>query len=133
MSDALPFRVEPSLRIVVITWPDVEPELGLWRASVERVLADPLVENGMGIVSDRRQLTRVPSTAFIRGFISTLELYVRTGKFTGRFATVVSPNEIAVYGMARMAELLGDHPKLPYRVFKDFDEAVAWVREGREA
>jgi hypothetical protein len=119
--------VDARSRVAVITWPDVQPELDVWRTWFERVLGHPDFEPDFGIVSDRRALTVSPDATFVRGFIGVVSGVAGAGRFHGRWATVVAPRQVGVYGMGRMTEILSEPHPVEYRVFTDLDEAVAWA------
>ena len=127
----LTLTIDTRSRVALIVWPDEEPRLQAWLAEFERVLSHPQFEPDFGIVSDRRALTMTPRADFVRAFIESVAASASAGRFRGRWATVVAPSELAVYGMGRMTELLGDQHRLVYRVFTEIDEALRWASGAR--
>lgn len=123
----LEFVIDTSARVAVLRWPDIEPELTPFRVGFHQLLADTRFLPTFGIVSDRRQLTTPPSRQFVEGFVELVASAARTGRFTGRWATVVSPSQPAVFGMGRMTEFKAEFALVPYRVFRDLDEAIEWA------
>lgn len=120
-------RVDPASRLAFVTWTDAEPQLHLWREAFERVMQHPDFEPGFGVISDRRSLTRSPNADFVRGVVGLLSTYSASGRFFGRFATVVEPSQLAVFGMGRMTEILGEQESIQFRVFTDLALAVDWA------
>jgi hypothetical protein len=111
--------------LVVITWPAIEPDIHLTRATVEAMLADPRLKRGYAVVSDWRQETALPSSEYIYQFIDLLRTAERRG--ITKWATVVPAASMAAYGIGRMGEAHADINHLQYRVFRDYEEAVRWA------
>ena len=112
--------------LVVITWPAIEPNIHLTRATVEALLADPRLKPGYAVVSDWRQETAPPASDYIYQFIDLLRTADRRG--ITRWATVIPPTSLAAYGVGRIGEAHADINHLLYRVFRDYDDAVRWAR-----
>lgn len=122
-------EIDPIRRVAIANWADIEPTIDLCRTLLDRLLADPAFARHFGILGDHRRLRTPPTQEFVLAFVDFLEESQRSGRFTGRVASVISPRELEVYGMASMTEILADLANLNanYRAFVDFDEAVAWV------
>jgi hypothetical protein len=98
---------------------------GEWRRAVEGFLAHPLYRRGMGAVHDWRSHKNGLPTAEIQARSHYL---VQNAANFGRMRwALVAPADVA-YGMGRMAETLTSAPNLELRVFRDMEEAEAWVR-----
>lgn len=123
--------VDPRAQLAIITWTAPQPTIELCRAVLASLDARPDFRPHFGIVSDWRAVRTAPGSMFVQQFLTALETYHATGHFTGRWATVVPP-AAAVYGMARMAELLSEQSLVPYHAFQDFDEACRWARPATE-
>jgi hypothetical protein len=111
--------------VVVIGWPAIEPNIDLTRATIDALLADPRLQPGYAVVSDWRQQTIPPSSAYVESFIDILSSAERHG--IRKWATVVPSTSLAAYGVGRMAELNAELRQLSYRVFRDYEEAVRWA------
>ena len=98
-------------------------------ATFDRIVGDPEFRAGMKILSDHRGLETVVSPAFVKAWIGRIE---ENGElFSGSRAALVESGLVR-YGMARMACLLAETTPLDMRVFRELDDAVAWL-EGRPA
>ena len=120
-------RLDSAAQIAIITWADEEPTIQQCRRTFEALRSNPAFRPEFGILSDRRLVSHPPSTLFIQEFIEQLRQWTRSGACAA-WVTVVGPGELAVYGMARMAEIRSEFSSLPYRAFLDYDEAVEWLR-----
>jgi hypothetical protein len=122
------FRFVQKQLLVVITWPAMEPDVLMTRATIEALLADPRLKPGYAVVSDWRHETGAPTSGYIQSFMELLRDAERRG--ITRWATVVPTASLAAYGVGRMAETNAELRNLSYRVFRDYDEAVRWASEG---
>jgi hypothetical protein len=102
-----------------------KPTIAEWEATMLAVLDDPEFRPGFGILADRRGVP-APSSDYVR---STLE-FGRSHPVLSfsRFALVVDTP--AAFGMGRMGQILGDDLPGAIAVFKSYDDAEAWLREG---
>lgn len=97
-----------------------------WREALEAVLADPRYRPGMGLVHDRRKLAWVPTTEQVTAATNHIAgRSMAIGK--ARWGLVVAG--AAGFGMGRMAEILLERTSVTLGVFRDLDEAEAWVRD----
>lgn len=120
------YRIDPHARLVVIDWRDTSATFPEVRDTLERLLRDPAFGADFGIISDRRQIPAEPDQSTIRQFLNFLGRHAeRLGAV--RWATVSPSDQPVVFGMGRMAEGLADSYGVSYRVFTDYDEAVAWA------
>jgi hypothetical protein len=105
------------------------PSFDEWVSGISAVLRDRSFQSGYGFLSDRRGITDVPRTEYVRSVIDFLR-----GQCTAigarRWAILVSGP--ASYGMARMAQQIGDDLPFPIEVFTDEAKARRWLSEGRD-
>jgi len=105
------------------------PSFEEWASVMRAVLSDRSFQSGYGFLSDRRGITNIPTTEYVRSVIRFLR-----GQCTAigarRWAILVS--DTASYGMARMAQELGDDLTFPIDVFTDEAKARRWLSEGRD-
>lgn len=92
---------------------------------MEAVLADPAFQRGFDILWDRRSYGAIPGREYITAIVEWWGHYLPL-LGGSRVANVVPHEEPAIYGMARMAELMG---KGELFAFSDYDEAVRWLDE----
>lgn len=89
--------------------------------------ADELIVPGMGVVVDCRGVEPADSVEVVR-YLTDYAVALASTLQCGAVAIVVA-REVE-YGMARMYQELTEleHPNT--QVFRDYEEALAWVREG---
>jgi hypothetical protein len=95
------------------------------RATVEGILADPSRPAEFGLLSDWRSAPDAPDTRFVNDFLESLKAWSTKG--LRKWATVIRVDSIASYGMGRMVEIRADANGNAYRVFRDYDTAIAWL------
>jgi len=105
------------------------PSFEEWASVVYAVLSDQSFQSGYGFLSDRRGITDIPTTEYVRSVIGFLR-----GHYTAigarRWAILVS--DTASYGMGRMTQQLGHELPFPIEVFTDEAKARRWLSEGRD-
>jgi hypothetical protein len=122
------YRIDVPSRLVIITWPAAEPDLAEWRVTLDTVFADPTLQPGFSILSDWRLGIGAPTSTFIEAFVHTLGIYHARG--LERWATVIPQSSVA-FGVGRMAEIQAQLRQVNFRAFVDYDEAYAWLVDGR--
>lgn len=96
-----------------------------WRAAIRSIVDRAEYRTTMCWLSDRRSAADIPVVEYIRlvaDFVGTHTQY-----FQGCGWAVVTPSS-ADFGMARMAEILSGQHAITMRVFRDYDEAIDWIR-----
>jgi hypothetical protein len=102
-----------------------------YRAYIANLFADPAVRPGMKQLTDWRAVTQVDVSAeTMRATAETVRAFVERQhhqpNFTNyRLAIVVA--QTVVYGMARMYQILSEEHDPHIGVFRDIDEARAWL------
>jgi hypothetical protein len=114
--------------VVVITWPEGQPDIRTVQSTVDAIFADANRPAELRILSDWSQSMGVPDTEYVQGFVWMLHDWGRRG--LRQWATVVRPDSVASYGMGRMVEIRADDADVAYRVFRDLDDAIAWLGTG---
>ena len=79
------------------------------------------------ILHDARAITWVPTADEIRRIVDRIRTLSKTHGARGPIAFVADNK--AVFGMARMYELLGDRDRLRILVTQDFERAQQWLVE----
>ena len=67
------FRFLQKQLVVVVSWPAIEPDIYLTRATIEALLSDPRLQPGYAVVSDWRNQTSAPSAAYVQSFVDLLK------------------------------------------------------------
>ena len=98
-----------------------------WRETMDRILADPEYQAGYDFIGDRRGVPDVPTTEYAQLVVDYFDMHRQ--QFAGAaWAHVVDARRDAVYGMARMVEILVNMKHvLDAQVFEDEQEAWAWL------
>jgi hypothetical protein len=84
---------------------------------------------GYGFLSDRRGMSDIPTTEYVRSVIGFLQGH-DTVIGARQWAILVSGT--ASYGMARMAQQIGHELPFPIEVLTDEAKARGWLSEGRD-
>lgn len=95
-----------------------------WQELLDRLAADPAVEPGFGLLSDRRHINVPPTTTYVRGSIDALAAH---GDFFRSRRIAILTTDLATYGMARMAEVYAEGCRLAFKAFQDEEQAIAWA------
>jgi hypothetical protein len=125
--DGATIHVEPAARRAVITWPPGVPVFNPWMTTIEMLLAHRDFKPEFAVISDWRQASGAPDQTFVDSFLVFCQSVRRARRLTGRWATVISAPASEASGMGRTAELQASETGSDYRVFTDFEEAVAWA------
>ena len=127
------FSIYPERRIVVVTWQETVPHVEAWLETMAKILTAPGFEADFGIISDRRNVTEAPLSAFIARVIAYLGDAARNGTFVGRFAAVLPPASPFLFAMWSGLEQHAAEVGIQYCVFTRMDEAMLWITGSHEA
>ena len=119
------YRIDSTNRIVIVTWPPVEPTIVIVRNTIEAILAEPARPARFRLLSDWRQGVEAPALSFVSEFLKSLRQWRAAG--LERWATLVAPDAVAAYGTGRMLEIRAEQTGEPYRIFRDPNEAIRWL------
>ena len=122
------YRRDLSRPVAVITWPQEMPDIRVVQATVDRILADPDRPADVRILSDWRGSKDVPGSDYVQAFVWMLGDWGRRG--LRQWATVVPEDSVASYGMGRMVEIRSEDTGVDYRVFREVEDALAWLGTG---
>ena len=114
---------------VILRWPAIEPDMAIVRSTVEEMLTDPAMKSGYSVLSDWRQATKLPAPNYVHSFINFLETLRPRG--LRRWATVVAAESDGAFGVGRQIEAYAELGGMKYRVFRQYDDALAWLDGGR--
>lgn len=130
---AFTYRVDSAASLVFLIYGKRQPTFEEWRAAMDALLGDASFHSGMPIVSDRRRLTRAPTTVMIR-MMAAYEYEHRARFGACRWAVVTGRDAHAEFGMARMSQatLEGGRSRITLRPFTDIDQAILWATTGQE-
>lgn len=118
------YLIDPSLGLVRLTSGETLPTVPDLEQALDRLLADPQFRPGFGVLVERRQLHVAPDSSYVRGGIEALA--VRRERFGHtRFASLTG--HLTSFGMGRMGEAYADNRGVPYRVFRNEEEALLWL------
>jgi hypothetical protein len=95
-------------------------------SAVEACLADPGFKQGLFLLFDGRRSTAPLSTADIEWRVSWASTLPQKG-FSSRIAIVAGP-EPHRFGVGRMLSMRLEGDNVSLSIFRDFDEAVAWLQ-----
>jgi hypothetical protein len=93
------------------------------QGAIGAVASDPDFDPAMGVVVDFTRVTTVPASAEIEQYMAYLG--GQSERRNVKRAILVA-NDLQ-YGMARMAAAYGEHYSLRVQVYRDLDEALAWL------
>lgn len=100
--------------------------------AIEALFRHPDYRPGMIGLADLRSYTWRAETSDIKRIA---QFMIANGDTIGRSRTAIVVSDDYSYGMSRMYEAFADASPIEVDVFRDMDEAVAWLRGagGREA
>ena len=123
---ALSYTIDRSrCRVTVVV--TAQPSLEQFVQVMTRLLADPAFERGDDILWNRQGSRALPTQGYVEVTVHWVH-YHQPALGHGRVAFVAPEGVPAVYGMARMLELLSEQ-LIQLRVFTVLDEAVRWLDE----
>lgn len=97
------------------------------RAYLVAVLADPAYRAGMPSLVDCRKVTALLSPAELRAIAAEIAS-ITTAPVAGRCAVLAASD--VVFGLVRTYEAYSEGAPIEVRAFRDYDEAMAWLRTG---
>jgi hypothetical protein len=112
---------------IVFTTMEATLSLGDVRVYLAAVLADPAYHAGMPSLVDCRQVTALLSPADLRTIAAEIA-NITTAPVAGRCAVLAASD--VVFGLVRMYEAYSEGAPVEVRAFRDYDEAMAWLRTG---
>jgi hypothetical protein len=118
------YSIDKNLHIVTLNYTG-HPDFDEWANTMLAVFRDPGFESGFSFILDRRLVTTIPTTDYIKRIAAfsndhPIEL--------GKCRTAVVVNEMASYGMGRMSQAFLDNSENT-QIFKDMDEAKRWLQD----
>jgi hypothetical protein len=123
---ALSYSIDPGrCRVTVLA--TAQPTHKEFVQLMTRLLKDPAFVPGCDLLWNRQDYAAIPDGAFIKEVVQWWRTYLPL-LGGGRVANVVPDLEPAAFGMARMAEILGERVG-QLRAFHDLEEAVRWLDE----
>ena len=125
--DGATIHVEPALRRAIVTWTPGVPVFNPWMATIEALLAHPDFKPDFAVISDWRGATGAPERAFVDAYLVFCQSIRRARRLSGRWAIIVAPDLDSGFGVGRSAELQSEEARSDARVFKNFDDALAWI------
>lgn len=120
------YDVQPERQLVIVT-ADGTPNLGELEATLEAIASDPWCQPGGGVLLDARSRTSSPSAGYVESLVAFIGTHCRLRQCRWAFLT----KDAAVYGMARMAEIVAEQQQLALRAFlpEEYDDAIQWLAE----
>ena len=102
-----------------------------YQTYIANLFADPALRPGMKQLTDWRAVTHMDVTAqTIRATAETVQAFVERQRhqsnFTNYQLAIVSP-QLVIYGLSRMYQMLSEEHDPNVAVFRDIDEARAWL------
>lgn len=112
---------------IVFTTMEATLSLDDVRAYLVTVLADPAYQPGMPSLVDCRKVTALLSPAELRAIAADIGS-TTAAPVTGRCAVLAASD--VVFGLVRMYEAYSEGAPIEVRAFRDYDQAMAWLRNG---
>jgi len=99
-----------------------------YQAYIANLFADPAVRPGMKQLTDWRAITQIDVTAeTLWATADTVRAFVeRQGHWPNYQLAIVGPQTV-IYGLARMYQIISEEHDPHIVVFRDIDEARAWL------
>lgn len=123
------YSVDPERALVTLTY-EGEPTFVETQATIDAALACGDLKTTSRVFVDRRG-QRPPSSAYMRTMVDYVHSHRQSLQGT-RWAIAVNREELASYGLARMAQILLSEGPIELRVFKSADAAIGWLLDGVE-
>lgn len=122
------YSIDPGERIVYLET-DAAPSFEEWRDAMRSLLSDPAFETGFDFLSTRGPSVGPPSAEFtLRATAFYRDNQARFGRC--RWAAVVA-GDATTYDTVRKLALMSDGTAIHVMVFRDAEEARAWLVGGR--
>jgi hypothetical protein len=120
----LAYVVDPMQRLVVITGEYANAEE--WTDLLGRVLADPKRGAGFAFLRDLRGATKPVDAAAVVQIMAVVRKF--WPQLQPSRAAILTPLDVDAAALVAVA--VADTERLPFRVFKAYDEAIQWLRQG---
>jgi hypothetical protein len=123
----LAYVIDRDQRLVVIT--GEYAEASEWTDLLGRVLSDPRRQPGFAFLRDLRGATTPVDTATVIQVMAVVRKfwpYLQPSR-----AAILTP--IDVDAAALVAVAVADAERLPFRVFRSYDEAIQWLHQDESA
>ena len=121
----LEYRIDSDQRVVTITGDYADAEG--WRAMLSAVLHDPAYRPGFSFLRDLRESAHPVSSHTVMAIVAVVrEYWTKLGAHRAAIVTRRAGSDPAV-----IAHALAEYEHLPLKAFNSYDEAMAWLREGR--
>ena len=124
---SLDYSIDDDLRIVTIVGDYAEA--AEWRALLEAVAGDPRYQGGYSFLRDVRSSAHPVTPAAVIDIITVVGEFWQPLR-VHRAAVLSRPG---IDPPALVAHALAEDLRLPLRAFASYDEAIAWLTEGRQA
>src|SRR5688572_27467256 len=121
---SLAYLIDPDQRLVVITGEYAAPDE--WADLLARVLADPRRQPGFAFLRDLRGATRPVDTAAVVQIMDVVRKF--WPHLQPSRAAILTPRDVDPAALVAVA--VADTERLPFRVFKSYEDAIQWLREG---
>ena len=122
----LTYVIDPDARLITITGEYAGADE--WQALLARVLADPQRRPGFAFLRDLRGATTPVDAAAVVGLMDAVRRFWPL--LQPSRAAVLTPREFDPAALA--AHALADTHELPLRTFREYESAIAWLRESPE-
>ena len=122
---ALKYHIDAAQQIVTITGDYAEPEE--WRALLAAVAQDPKYPGGYGFLRDVRGSADPVTAQSVMGIIAVVQEFWH--RLRVRRAAIVT--RAGIDAPAMIAHALAEDRHIPLRAFNSYDDAVAWLNDGR--
>lgn len=130
MNNPFAYRIDPIQGVIVVEYS--EPlTVERWRQTAAAVEVDPAYSPAYGWVADLRAIHAAPPFDYVTAVVDAIAAFQSVHQKV-RWARVISPEDRALYGTARMAEILMENRGLPARTFTDLDLAIQWAGESAD-
>lgn len=122
---ALQYDIDAAQQIVTITGDYAEPEE--WRVLLAAVAEDPNYPGGYGFLRDVRGSAHPVTAQSVMGIIAVVREFWPRLKVR-RAAILTGPS---IDAAAMIAHALAEDQRIPLRAFTAYDDALAWLNDGR--
>lgn len=119
------YRIDPQKKLVVILPSEAAGPQDIARV-FDEVLSDAQFHHSFQFISDRRGVSREPSSEYVRQAVDVIRRY--SASFGNRkWAILIDPDQPAMFGMGRIAEAVSEYAGIDLKLFTDCRQAVAWL------
>jgi hypothetical protein len=124
METPFEYVVDAAARVVRVTYL-AQPTYEQWKATMERIFAEPQYAPDFGMLLDRSRLAGTSETEYTERSVRFIDRRISAAG-PSRWAILVGGT--AAFGMGRMAESLSTQDEAIH-VFRERSEAEAWLVE----